>query len=399
MLVLLSILVTRLYYLTGRQRRAVCGAGGEPAHQVAAHPRAARRHLRPQPETARRFARQLQRHHVARGDEGARLQLADSRRSPKDSRLDPDLLRERFDDIKSQPAFETIVIKEGATSADIAWVEAHMLEQPELSIREQPQRRYPENGVLAHVLGYVGEISPAQLKQAKYKEKGYRPGDIIGQEGLESFYDDYLRGRDGYRKVEVDSRGRIQRELEVVAPQPGQDLITTIDLDLQIVAEEQSAQLAVEARRDRRDEPEQRRDRRAGFALRPSTRISSRNAPARPKAAPKPALLLRDTRNSRSTIARFAGATRPARRGRFRWPMPDSNRARLRSSTRISCAAAASPSATSSRAAWDSHGSPDVRYAIRVSCDGYFYRLGLKMELEGIRRWLTSSRLNKRDGR
>ncbi len=162
--------------------------------------------------------------------------------------LDPGLLRERFDEASRQPAFEEMTIKEGATPADIAWVEAHTLELPMLLVREQPQRRYPDGGTLAHVLGYVGEISPEQLKQPRFKDPAvnpfvkdnpYRPGDIIGQEGLESTYDRYLRGRDGYREVEVDSRGRIQRELSVVQPQPGQDIVTTIDLEMQLTAEEQ----------------------------------------------------------------------------------------------------------------------------------------------------------------
>src|SRR5205823_3722759 len=154
----------------------------------------------------------------------------------------PDILREHFEQAGHQAAFEEVTVKEGATPADLAWVDAHTLEFPMLLVQEQPQRRYPDNGVLAHVLGYVGEISPEQLKQPKFKDYAdnpYHPGDTIGQEGLEATYDRYLRGRDGYREVEVDSRGRIQRELAVVKPQPGQDLVTTIDLDLQLAAEEQ----------------------------------------------------------------------------------------------------------------------------------------------------------------
>src|SRR5678816_1274491 len=151
--------------------------------------------------------------------------------------LDADLLKERFDQVT--PAFESILIKQDATANDIAWVEAHNLEFPELRVEQQPQRRYPANGMLAHVLGYVGEISPEQLKQQTFKDKGLKPGDIIGQSGLEQIYDDYLRGRDGYREVVVDSRGRIQDEIETVAPVSGRDLVTTIDLDLQETAEEQ----------------------------------------------------------------------------------------------------------------------------------------------------------------
>ena len=111
-------------------------------------------------------------------------------------------------------------VKQDASPGDIAWVEAHTFEYPELRVEQQPQRRYPADGSLAHVLGYVGEISPEQLKQQVSKDKGLKPGDIIGLSGLEQIYDDYLRGTDGYREVVVDSRGRIQAEIEIVERRP-----------------------------------------------------------------------------------------------------------------------------------------------------------------------------------
>src|SRR6266699_1192902 len=80
--------------------------------------------------------------------------------------IDEDILRERFEQMKSLPAFESVQVKQDATPGDVAWVEAHNLEFPELRVEQQPQRRYPANGLLAHVLGYVGEISPEQLKQS-----------------------------------------------------------------------------------------------------------------------------------------------------------------------------------------------------------------------------------------
>jgi len=104
--------------------------------------------------------------------------------------VDPDILQERFEQIGSQPAFESILVKQDASQGDIAWVEAHELEFPELRVEQQPQRRYPANGMLAHVLGYVGEIGPEQLKAAGNKEKGLKPGDVIGLSGLEQTYDD-----------------------------------------------------------------------------------------------------------------------------------------------------------------------------------------------------------------
>src|SRR5205807_1321966 len=83
-----------------------------------------------------------------------------------------------------------------------------------LRIEQTPERTYPPNGMLAHVLGYVQEISLDQLDEPRYKDKHYKPGDVIGQNGIEAVYDEYLRGRDGYRKVIVDSRGHIQKEIE-----------------------------------------------------------------------------------------------------------------------------------------------------------------------------------------
>jgi len=153
--------------------------------------------------------------------------------------VDKDILHDYFEMVKTMPAFESITVKQGATPGDISWVEAHNLEYPELRVEQQPQRRYPADGSLAHVLGYVGEISPEQLEKQVYKDKGLKPGDIIGLSGIEQIYDDYLRGKDGYREVVVDSRGRIQDEIEIVDPTPGRDLVTTIDLDLQLAAEEQ----------------------------------------------------------------------------------------------------------------------------------------------------------------
>ena len=153
--------------------------------------------------------------------------------------LDERFVSERLDLLKKQRGVQALVLKENVGLEDIAWVEAHAMEFPELRTEIRPQRYYPLGKTLAHVLGYVGEISPKQLENPEYKD--LKAGDIIGKGGLEQYYDRYLRGRDGYRRVIVDSRGQIQSELETVPPQSGQDLVTTIDLDLQNAAEAQLA--------------------------------------------------------------------------------------------------------------------------------------------------------------
>ncbi len=170
--------------------------------------------------------------------------------------VDPQYLVERINLIKKQPGFETMVLKENASIQDISWVEAHASEYSELRVDLQPQRFYPLGKTLAHVLGYVGEISPKQLEKPESIEKGLRPGDIIGKGGLEQYYDEFLRGRPGYRKVIVDSRGRVQSELETVPAQPGQDLVSTIDLDLQTGGGDESGKFGDASRNDRRNGPE-----------------------------------------------------------------------------------------------------------------------------------------------
>jgi penicillin-binding protein 2 len=311
----------------------------------------------------------------------------------------PEMLRERFEQGGRQAAFEEITVKEGADTSDIAWVEAHTLEWPMLLVREQPQRRYPENGVLAHVLGYVGEIGPEQLKQAKFKEyteNPYHSGDIIGQEGLEANYDRLLRGKDGYRKVEVDSRGRIQRELEVVPPQPGQDLVTTIDLKIQLTAEEQL-----------RDSPNKRgvivvmnpQDGEIlAMASYPtfdpnlfSQRIST------PEGRKEASALLRDP---------LTPLFNRAIRGRYppgsTWKIPMAvaglqQGAITLKNSHLVCGGGIQIGNKFTRC-MGSHGSPELRTAIKHSCDGYFYRLGLKMELEGIMQMVDEFDLNKKTG-
>jgi penicillin-binding protein 2 len=310
--------------------------------------------------------------------------------------VDADILREHFAEVKSQPAFESIRVKENATLADIAWVESHALEFPELRVEPAPQRRYPEDGVLAHVLGYVGEISPQQLEQPRYKDNGYRPGDIIGKEGLEAVYDDYLRGRDGYRKVVVDSRGHIQSEIERVEPQPGQDLVTSIDLDLQMVAEDRL-----------RNSPSKRgviisMDPNNGeilvLASYPtydpnlfSQRITTKEGRA------EYAALKQDPRTplvNRAIQGRYPpGST---------WKIPMAvaglqQGAITIDNSNILCGGGITVGNKFTRC-MGNHGVPELRYAITKSCDGYFYRLGLKMGISGIMEMVDEFDFNKRTG-
>ena len=92
-------------------------------------------------------------------------------------------------------------------------------------------RDYPFKEITSHLLGYVGEITPDELKKPQFSD--YNPGDRIGRGGVEEQYEKDLRGTDGGEVIEVDSSGKKIRTLRTVDPIPGKSLHLTIDGDLQ----------------------------------------------------------------------------------------------------------------------------------------------------------------------
>ena len=96
-------------------------------------------------------------------------------------------------------------------------------------VRNRPEGRdYLYGDVLAHVSGYIGEVSPDELK-----DSSYQPGDIVGKMGVEKQYDKFLRGKDGGILVETDVNGKVSREIKKIVAKEGQSLTLTIDIDLQ----------------------------------------------------------------------------------------------------------------------------------------------------------------------
>jgi penicillin-binding protein 2 len=127
------------------------------------------------------------------------------------------------------------MLKEGLTMAEVAFVETHRSQLPELELMHSQRRLYPQDGLGAHVLGYVSEISDAELDQDEFMF--YEPGAEIGKAGIERQYNDILTGTDGRRLVEVDSSGRERKLFGTVEAKPGRSIRLTLDLDLQVVAE------------------------------------------------------------------------------------------------------------------------------------------------------------------
>jgi penicillin-binding protein 2 len=123
-------------------------------------------------------------------------------------------------------------VRRGLNMDDVARVEEWKLELPGVIVEVEPQRAYPTSRFAAHLLGYVREASDEQLKQGRY-----RRGDMVGQSGLERLLDEFLRGKDGGERIEVDAMGRQMRLIQSTEPHPGAQVVTTIDRRIQEAAE------------------------------------------------------------------------------------------------------------------------------------------------------------------
>lgn len=158
--------------------------------------------------------------------------------------LDYGELASRLRRFSSQPRYRPITVKEELTQGDLAFVEAHRGDAgfPEMELIHAQRRLYPRNGLAAHVIGYVGEVSEGELNTLEFVK--YNQGDLIGKAGVERQYNGTLTGIDGQRQVVVDNMGHERQVIGLKEAVPGKPLRLTIDLDLQAVAE-----LAMEGRK------------------------------------------------------------------------------------------------------------------------------------------------------
>ncbi len=150
--------------------------------------------------------------------------------------IPPDELRTRLRRMAAAPGYQPLFLKDDITPDELAFIESHRADLPELDIITVHRRLYPKNGFMAHIIGYVGQVSEDMLTQPQWEL--YNPGDIVGMSGVEQYYNDILMGKNGSRQVLVNSRGKEVGTLSDVQAVPGKQLKLTIDLDMQIAAEE-----------------------------------------------------------------------------------------------------------------------------------------------------------------
>src|SRR5215468_11139092 len=312
--------------------------------------------------------------------------------------IDRDWLSKRFEDAKYEAQYESIVVKELASSYDVSWVESHQFEYPMIRAEEAPQRVYRYGPLAAHAIGYVGEVSPDELKKPGgpfSREKGYKLGDVIGKFGIERTYNDILMGKDGERRVLVDSRGRIQKDLERIEPIPGRDFYSTLDLDIQKVAEAQADTMPVG---------------RGAIADMDPNNGEIFAMVSRPSFDPNIFSQRAKTPEGKEEIRElYEDPGKPLYNRVIQGAFPPGSTWKLMTTVAALNEGVITP--TNNRIqdgdiqlgdrlmhSMSHDGMPDINRAILHSCDGYFYRLGLKMGPDLFEKWVEKFQFGHRTG-
>ena len=139
--------------------------------------------------------------------------------------------------VRATPQFAgyPVVLKQGLDRQLLFYFLENKESFPGVSVERTYVRKYPDGTLAAHILGQVGQISPHQLTRPQYKT--LKPGDIIGQAGVEYTYDKFLRGTAGAERIQVDALGRPRGTLGNQPAQAGDNLRLTLDSGLQETGE------------------------------------------------------------------------------------------------------------------------------------------------------------------
>jgi penicillin-binding protein 2 len=156
----------------------------------------------------------------------------------------PDELRARYDDLGVSP-YTPVPVAEDVNEDVLVLLRERQAEFPAVVAKRVAVRTYPNGNLAAHILGYVGEVNQEEL-DANPGE--YELGDVIGKAGVEKVYEEDLRGVDGQQTIEVDAEGTPIRVVDREAPEQGHDVVLSIDVNVQRVAEEALAQGLLAAR-------------------------------------------------------------------------------------------------------------------------------------------------------
>ena len=289
---------------------------------------------------------------------------------------------------RRDPVYRPIVLIRDASLGQVAAVAAHALELPGLFVQQLPTRYYPAGEVAAHLFGYVGEVSDAQLASAEFQN--VRSGSVVGKSGMEQTYNQFLMGRDGARRVVVDSIGREIDTIGEVAANEGRQLQLTLDYDLQQAAEDAFAVAGFHG---------------AAVALDP--RAGEILALVSLPAYDPNAFALgidQDTWNALNqdelrplTNRALQGTYPPGSTFKIAMVVAALEEGIVTPNFRVSCRGGGTFYGRFSEC-HTTHGSVDMREALEQSCNTYFYTLGEMLEIDQIHKWATALGLGELSG-
>lgn len=154
--------------------------------------------------------------------------------------ITPERQQEFLKEVKYHRRFVSIAVKEHLTEQEVAIIAVNQHRLTGVTLEARLTRHYPFGELFTHALGYIGKINAKEL--AKLEEDGvsanYAASRDIGKIGLERFYENKLHGQVGFEQVEVNNRGRVIRILDAKPATSGDDLILSIDMSLQLKAQE-----------------------------------------------------------------------------------------------------------------------------------------------------------------
>jgi penicillin-binding protein 2 len=296
-------------------------------------------------------------------------------------------VREIVDRHRREPAFRPILIVHDATLPQVAAVMARRLELPDVVIEDVPTRQYHDT-MAAHLFGYVGEVSDAQIASGDT----LKSGDIVGQSGIEKTYNGLLMGDDGARVVVVNSVGREIRTLEEQPATEGERLRLTIDFDVQKAVEDGFKALGFNG---------------AAVLLDPSngevlafTSIPAYNPNAFATGIDRAAWAALNTDADRPLNDRaIQGRYSPGSTFKMAVATAALEEGVITPDFKVHCTGGATFYGNPFRC-WKrgGHGTMDLRHAIEQSCNVYFYTIGNMTGVDRIHKWATRLGLGEKSG-
>jgi len=283
-------------------------------------------------------------------------------------------LQRRWDRGKRQPPYRPILLAADVDRSIMDQVQEHALDLPGVLIEVRPIRSYAEGEMAAHLFGYLGEITEAELE--KLEGRGYKPGDFVGKSGLEKKLEEQLQGSDGERLLEVDVRGKELRILKTREPVPGNKVYLTLQHDLQLATEQafgDQAGAAVVL------------DVRNGEVLAQVSRPSYDPAQfARGITGKEWIELLQNTRKPLQNKA-IRGQYPPGSTFKIVTALAALQSGKVTPRTTVDCSGSITIGNREFRC-WKKagHGKTDLRKALRESCDVWFYQAALETGIDAI---------------